>query len=57
MPCVMLKHRVMRSPYDQKHWKLLRAEILSRHPLCIICLNSTPVKITPAKHLDHKNGF
>ena len=47
----------MRSPYDQKHWKLLKADIIRRHPLCLMCLNSTPKKITPAKHVDHISGF
>ena len=45
----------MKNLYDHPHWKLLRAEILSRHPLCVMCLQSRRVKA--AKHVDHINGF
>ena len=45
----------MPSPYDQKHWKLLKADIIRRHPLCVMCLQSR--RVTAAKHVDHINGF
>lgn len=45
--------RLHKKWYGTNRWKRLRAAVLKRDPLCLICLNSTPKRFTPATVADH----
>ena len=40
-------------PYSTARWQRLRAEQLSRHPLCEGCLP----RLVPANHVDHRKAI
>ena len=43
--------------YSSRKWKNKRALQLKKEPLCRMCLNSTPKRLTPAVVCDHISPF
>ena len=43
--------------YSSRKWKNKRALQLKKEPLCRICFNSTPKRLTPAVVCDHISPF